>query len=384
MTQSSAISATTKPFASLYEFVKAHLLIVNAVVLFSTFVVGVLDFLVPAIKPILVLIYWFTGILSVLMLLAAVFPERWTHVMRHFNFGQVNGEGPTQPMHQRAAWRGAIVLLIGITLAGVVSLAKASQGGAIVNAVPALKEIQVSLLSLSAKSDKIQTGVDSANAKLDRIAEAVDPNNPADRCPDLECALVNGASRKTLEKLWDKGGRLPGSDVLLADLMNRVMHTKGPSRLDTIDFLMEHDFPAEVKISPLVLDPKELPQKGIPLMTEAWQAADLSRNPTTKFTRVAQGDQSFNAWNDMAGCIVRTSGGMTPIQLAAITGDQELFVHLAKRGVKVTAQPISCKWKAGMDIPRPGHAGEFSARAMTGQVAIKIDEKGHASVVAQR
>ena len=82
--------------------------------------------------------------------------------------------------------------------------------------------------------------------------------------------------------------------------------------------------------------------------------------------------------------IVRTSGGMTPIQLAAITGDQELFVHLAKRGVKVTAQPISCKWKAGMDIPRPGHAGVFSARAMTGQVAIKIDEKGHASVVAQR
>ena len=384
MSQPAAFSAAVKPFAGLYGFVKEHLLIVNAVVIFSTFVVAVLDFLLPVIKPALILIYWFTGGLSVLMMLAAMFPALWRRVMRHFNFGHIEGDATYVPIYRRAAWRGATVLLLGITLAGMVSLAKASQGGAIVDAVPALKEMQASLLSLNAKTDKIQVGVDSANAKLDRIAEALDPHNPADRCPDLECALIDRASRKMLEKLWDKGGRLPTNNVQLADLMKRVINSKSPSRLDTIDFLMEHGFPADVQISPVVLDLVDLPKGNVALMTEAWQAADMSRNPTARFIRVVQGDPTLNAWNDIAVCIVRTSGGLTPLQLAALTGDQEVFALLIKRGAKIPEQPIACKWKAGMDIPRPGRPGEFAGRAITGQVAIRFDEKGQGSVLAQR
>ena len=57
----------------------------------------------------------------------------------------------------------------------------------------------------------------------------------------------------------------------------------------------------------------------------------------------------------MAGCIARTSGGLTPIQLAALVGDQELLDLLIKRGIKMPLQPILCKWTAGMDIACPGH-----------------------------
>ena len=384
MSQPNAASTVAKPFEGLYKFVQSHLLIVNAVVLFGTSVVAVLGYLFPPIKPILVLIYWFTGSLSVLMILAAFFPTTWSRVVRRFNFGQVDGGALAVPLYQRPAWRGATVLFVGITLAGIVTLAKANLGEEIVDVFPALKQVQAALLSLNAKTDKIQSGVDRTNTKLDQIAEALDPNNPADRCPDLGCALIDGASRKTLEKFWAKGERFPNSNVQLADLMKRVMLSKSPVRLDTINFLMDHDFPSDIKISPAVLDQAELPKAGANLMAGAWQVADLGRNPTTKFTRVVQGDQTMNAWNDMAGCIVRTSGGLTPIQLAALTGDDVLFSLFVKRGLKMPAEPVSCKWKAGMDIPRPGHPGEFMARAMTGQVAIQIDGKGQASVLAQR
>ena len=50
--------------------------------------------------------------------------------------------------------------------------------------------------------------------------------------------------------------------------------------MDTIDFLIDHDFPTEVKLSPSVMDQADMTREGASLMTKAWQAADLSRNPT--------------------------------------------------------------------------------------------------------
>ena len=153
-------------------------------------------------------------------------------------------------------------------------------GAALADTFPALKEMLESLLLLNAKTDKIQSGVESAIAKLDRIVEAVDPSNPADRCPDFACALIDGAWRKMLEKFRSKGGRLPVNNLLLADSMKRVIHSKSAGRLDTIDFLIDHDFPTEVKLSPSVMDQADMTREGASLMTKAWQAADLSRNPT--------------------------------------------------------------------------------------------------------
>lgn len=375
------ISATAKTFANLYDFVKNHLAVVNIVVIFSTFVVGTFDFLVPAIKPILVLIYCFTGVLASLMLLAALFPKAWSKVIARTGIGSRNNRGDHEPLHERDAWRGTIILLTGITFGGIVSLAKAGQGGAIVNTFPALKEVQISLLSLNNKSDKIQSGVDRANDKLDRIADALDPANPADRCTDLQCALIEGASPKLIQKLWDKGNRFPEGKIRQAVLMEQVMHAKSPGRFDSLNFLLDHDFPADTKHFLSVSDESELPKTGTAFMSEAWKAANLSQNPTTKFTRLATGNSQLNNWNDMAGCIGRTTGGLIPIQVAALTGDRELFDFFVKRKIKIPTQPISCQWKVGFDMPRPGHPGEFSARALTGQVHIRIDEKDQPKLI---
>ena len=50
MSHPAAFPAAVKPFASLYSCVKEHLLIVNAVVIFRTFVVSVLDFLLLVVE----------------------------------------------------------------------------------------------------------------------------------------------------------------------------------------------------------------------------------------------------------------------------------------------------------------------------------------------
>ena len=370
-----------EPFKRLYDFTKKHLLVINAVILFSGSVVAALDFLLPILKPLLVWVYVATGVLAALMFLVAAFPVLWARINLELGRAPVAASGVV-PIHKRAAWQGATVLLIGITAAGITSLAKAGKGGVIADTFPAAKDMQVSLLSLNAKSDRIQTGVDSANDKLDSIAKALDPENAADRCPDLQCALTEGAGRATLEKLWSKGGRLPPAPVLQADLMNRVMHGKRANRLQTIDFLLDHGFPADIKISPRVIDQSELPAKGIPVMSQAWQVAGLARSTTTRFTRAVQGSQELLEWDDVASCIVRTSGGMTAIQLAALAGDDVLFAHLRQRGVKVPAEPVVCRWKSGMDIPRPGHPGQFMGRATIGEAAIGFDDKGNATVLA--
>lgn len=374
-------SSITKPFGNLHNFVKNHLAIVNAVVIFSTFVVGVLDFLVPAIKPVLVLVYWFTGVLAVLMLLAAVFPDRWSQTVKIFNFMKRNSNTSAVPMPKRDTWIGVIVLLTGITLAGVVSVAKASQGGAIAYAFPGLKEMQISIIALIIKTDQIQSGVNRVLDKLDRLNEAINPANSADLCKDLNCALIEGASPTVVQGLWNKGKRFPESKVLQTILMNQVMQAKSPGRFESLNFLLDHDFPADTKHFLSVSDESKLPKAGTAFMTEAWKIANLSQDPTAKFTRLAQGDPQLNNWNDMAGCIARTTGGLSPIQVAALTGDRELFNFFIKRKIKIPAQPIFCQWKAGFDMPRSGHPGEFAARALTGQVYVGIDEKGQPKLI---
>lgn len=74
---------------------------------------------------------------------------------------------------------------------------------------------------------------------------------------------------------------------------------------------------------------------------------------------------------------------MTPIQLDALDGDQELVAFFIKRGMKIPIQPIFCKWQEGYDISDSARPERFLGRAIVGQVAIDIDERGRARVIAQ-
>ena len=327
------------PFASLYDFVKQHLTVINGIVLFSGTIVGVLDFCVPVLKPMLIPLYWITGVLSALMLLAALFPISWLNLITKLGYSHAEGKQNATPLHQRASWRGAIVLLLGVTAAGVVSLAKANQGGALASSFPNIKALQESMLSLNHKTDQIQIGVNDANSKLDQIVKSVDPKNSGDSCHDFECALQEGASLETLNKLWKGGSRFPPSDGAMGQLIQGVVFAKRKNRLGVLDFIYDHSINPDFKFAPLIESSSYFPLKRMEMVEQFWNFAKKhgayfmhSENPLDK-------------WNAIAYCIFTTEGGTNLIQLAALIDDDELLNHLISKGSKSLLKSVSCRSK---------------------------------------
>jgi hypothetical protein len=68
-------AARPSPVEGLYAFVRAHVFVVNGIVVASTTLVGALDFLAPRLSLAPVIVYSMTAGLCLLMLLAAVAPD---------------------------------------------------------------------------------------------------------------------------------------------------------------------------------------------------------------------------------------------------------------------------------------------------------------------
>jgi len=162
------------PLEGLYGFVRGHLVIVNAVAAASVTVVGVLDFLAPALSVLPRVVYSATAVLLCLMLISAIAPALAIRLISAAGFGaRLPSSGP---LWRRPAWQIVLAMLIGVTVLGFVSVAKASQGGLIASSVPAARSLQESLLGLRQGVADIGRGVDAANGKLDTlVADARDP-----------------------------------------------------------------------------------------------------------------------------------------------------------------------------------------------------------------
>lgn len=166
-------AAQLRPFEGLYGFIRHHLTMVNAVVLFASTLVAAIDFLSPKLAGVPTIIYSVTAMLVVAMLAAAVFPVAVGKVLSKLGFGLEMGG---MPLWKRPAWRLCLLGLVGVSLAGFASVAHASQGGLIASSIPAVKSLQESLLRISRDVADIKQGVDAANAKLDAlVAGSLDP-----------------------------------------------------------------------------------------------------------------------------------------------------------------------------------------------------------------
>ena len=113
-------------------------------------------------------------------------------------------------------------------------------------------EIQQRLVALQSDVSEVKSGVASANEALKRIETAVDPVNSADRCADLECALTEGASAATVQKLFDKGARLTAHPLILGQLLTDAALTSRPDRFKVLDILVRHGVDLGVPFFPLV------------------------------------------------------------------------------------------------------------------------------------
>jgi len=167
-------AAQPNPMGGLYEFVRGHLVVINNVVVAAATLVGALDFLAPRLSLAPVIIYSMTACLCLLMLLAAAAPGLAARLISAV--GGAGGFGGSTPLWRRPAWQVAFAILLGVSIIGFSSVAKASQGGLIASQFPAAKNLQDSLLGLRRDVADIKQGVDAANGKLDiLVGDSKDP-----------------------------------------------------------------------------------------------------------------------------------------------------------------------------------------------------------------
>lgn len=165
----SPVTPATKPLVGMYAFVKDHIVIVNAIVAASTTIVGVLDFLAPRLSIFPVLVYSLLIFLLALMLLAPV-KENWARgIIRLFGFGQMPEDGP--PLWRQPVWQFLVSLLVGVSVLGFTSVAKASEGGIMASQFPFVKGLQDNLQAIKHDTEEIK----------DRLGE-IERSTPSPLC----------------------------------------------------------------------------------------------------------------------------------------------------------------------------------------------------------
>lgn len=348
-----AEDASSNPFHEFGKFVREHVAVVNAVVVASTTFVAAMDFLAPKLSLVPAMVYTATGILVALMIAAAVAPAA---VAKLFGLlGLAARRDDRVALWRRPAWQFGVAILIVVTTLGFVSVARASEGGIIASKFPDAKRWQASLLSLEADSQEIKRGVAAANGKLDRIVDAVDPDNPADRCPDIACAVQGGASAKAVKALFDKGARIEGGAPNRGELSKEIATSRRPDRLQVLDMLIEHGLDPSAVIFAFATAQDELNPEALRVAREVQRASGVSDGfiYSSSFAPPGADTPELALWGQVNGCLLRTSKGTSLMELAAIRGDLELYRHLAARGVSLPSRPLLCKWA---DVGQPGGA----------------------------
>ena len=303
------------------------MLIANSVIAASTTAVAMLDFFAPRLSMLPRLVYTATALTVALMILAAVFPAGAGAALRAVGFGAASR---AVPLWRRPAWQFSVALLLAVTALGFISVAKAERGGALADSFDGVKSAQDSLLGLRRATVSIQAGVDTANAKLDRIAESVDPENPADKCPDIQCAVADGASRNAIETLLAKGQKLP-EGVFISGYLWQLSQKASPNRF-AIHAIYRERGKGEM-LFPVQAPVPDVDRFNARIDREAKKAA-----PPGIYT----GTEGAQAWTMFETCVGQTSGGVSFAQFALLQRDLALFEWLRSKGAK--PGEMRCDW----------------------------------------
>ena len=303
------------------------MLIANSLIAASTTAVAMLDFFAPRLSVLPRLIYTATALTVALMILGALFPAGAGAVLRAIGFGAASRSAP---LWRRPAWQFSVALLLAVTALGFISVAKAERGGALADSFDGVKSAQESLLGLRQASAAIQTGVDAANAKLDRIAQSVDPDNPADKCPDIQCAISDGASRKAIEKLLAKGQKLP-EGLFISGYLWQLSQRASPNRFAIHDIYRERGKGG-------MLFPVQAPVPDVALFNARIDREAKRSGPPGHYT----GTEGAQAWTIFETCVWQTSGGVSFAQFALLQRDLALFEWLRSKGDE--PGEMRCDW----------------------------------------
>ena len=213
------------------------------------------------------------------MVLAAVAPVMVGRALAAIGLAFTRSD--STPLWRKPAWQAAVALLALVTAVGYASVAKASQGGLLASAVPAVRSVQEDFLAIRGEVSDIGVGVRAANTKLDALATAVDPNTAADRCPDLACAFDGGASSNAVRRLFEKGVKMPGNPINDGVLLRIAAFSPSADRLKYVDLIFQNGIDRNFKIlHTSVLGPNELTPEAVRWAREVVEVVGADRKLT--------------------------------------------------------------------------------------------------------
>lgn len=229
-----------------------------------------------------------------------------------------------------------------------------------------LDDIGRRLQDMQADLSAVKSGVDTANDKLDRIGNAVDPARAADRCADLGCAIQEGASAAAVRRLLEKGARVPEDRINQGEMLKQVARVPNPDRFKVLDLLAQHGLDRNLLFFPYATSRSTITAQGFDLAQRFELTAPPNRAPKTNLPGM---DPELGNWNDMAGCLLRTTGGVTLMEFAALLGDTDLYRYLQQQRLALPERPLSCNWLVhGRSATPPVSIIAIDARTLATQV----------------
>lgn len=205
-----------------------------------------------------------------------------------------------------------------------------------------LDDISQRLAALQSDVGEVKAGVASANETLNRIEKAVDPAVAADRCADLACAIEEGASASAVQKLFGKGARLPGNTLLDGELLKLAAVSAQQDRLQVLDLLFQHGLDSRMMIHPHLTNRGRLTPFGRQMAESVARASRLEERAGAGIGLPSTGDPGLDRWNEVSGCLLRSSRGVSLLELAALMGDTELFRYLGRHGDVLPTRELRC------------------------------------------
>lgn len=235
----------------IYEFVREHVMPLNAVVFTSVTVAGILDFLAPQAPYLAWLSYGLAGALVLLMALE-LHCQRSASSTRRAWYDRFLDllRTPPGPLWKSPAWQVfAIVALVALVV-GQASKARADSGGLIAGAAPSLRSVQALLLGLKQETQGVREAIDVMSPKVDSIHTSVGRLESALRDPRDH--LAEG-DYPFLRQHADAGKPLPQDKWMLLRGLNR----KRDDRFDLLRLYIEKGFDIRqpVPVSMLMVGP---------------------------------------------------------------------------------------------------------------------------------
>lgn len=230
----------------LYEFVSRHVMPFNAVIVMSTTVAAVLDFMAPQ-APYLA---WVSYVLAALVLLAMVLEVQYQRSPSEDAWpvrllGRLRP--PPGPLWKSPAWQAVgVIALIALAL-GQASKAKAGEGGLIASAAPNLRNVQMLLLGIKEDTQRIQATLNNVDTKVNSIHASVEGLQGVLAKEPIEY-LMEG-DYPALKKHVAAGKRLPRN----TDMLVKGLNQKRDDRFDLLRLYMDNQFDIREPVELLML-----------------------------------------------------------------------------------------------------------------------------------